>query len=60
MPWVANDLLRSVLSITPGNFLALKTLNGLLKIEANTGAVVLVTVWVIWPLTLVGVPVVFG
>ena len=60
IPWLANDLLRSVLSITPGNFFALKTLNGLLKIEANTGAVVLVTVCEIWPLTLVGVPEVFG
>lgn len=39
MPWFAKALLKGVLSTTPGNFFALYTRNGLLKVEARQGAV---------------------
>jgi hypothetical protein len=38
MPWVAKHLLRFVLSITPGNFFALKTWKTSEKVLASTGA----------------------
>ena len=38
IPWVAKHLLSSVLSMTPGNFFALKTWNTFEKAEARTGA----------------------
>lgn len=43
MPCVAKHLLNCVLSITPGNFLALKTWNTLENVEASTGAVPLLS-----------------
>lgn len=47
MPCVAKHLLSGVLSMTPGNFLALKTWKMLLKHEAKTGADPVFRVW--WP-----------
>lgn len=38
IPWVAKHLLRGVLSITPGNFLAENTWKTSLKQDARTGA----------------------
>lgn len=47
MPCVAKILLSAVLSITPGNFLALKTWKTSLKQEAKTGAEPLFRDWVV-------------
>lgn len=43
IPCLANALLRGVLSTTPGNFLAEKTWNSLLKPEASIGAELVLT-----------------
>lgn len=45
IPCVAKHLLRSVLSMTPGNFFAEKTSNLSLKHEARTGAEAVLRVW---------------
>jgi hypothetical protein len=45
MPCVAKHLLKGVLSMTPGNFLAEKTWKTSLKQEARTGAEAVFRVW---------------